>query len=83
MIVVLSEPLRRLKDPIGLLSLMGVVNAGTEERMLGDHTRIQAKLTPGRDVGTMTPPAGSPLPPNRTLEGDARGLYYQIRLKHL
>lgn len=82
-IVALSEPLRRLKDPIGLLSLIGVVNAGTEERMLGDHTRIQAELALGRDVGTIIPPPGSPIPPNRTLEGNAMGLYYQIRLKHL
>jgi serine/threonine-protein kinase len=84
-IVASAEPLQDLEDPLGLLSLSGVVDADTKRKIISDLHKAQAKLSTGKPVQDAThvaqlPPAASP---TRALEGNSKGFYYQIRLKHL
>ena len=84
-IVASADPLQDLEDPLGLLSLSGVVDADTKRKIISDLHRAQAKLNVGKPtqdaVHAAQPPSGSS--PVRSLEGNSKGFYYQIRLKHL
>ena len=84
-IVAAADPLQELEDPLGMLSMTGVVDAETKQKIIGDLHRAQAKLAIGKDAAGATPASQSPsdLPPTRNLAGDSKGFYYQIRLKHL
>jgi len=84
-IVVAADPLQDLEDPLGLLSLSGVVDADTKRKIVSDLHRAQAKLSVGKPVQdashvAQSSPGSSPA---RSLEGNSKGFYYQIRLKHL
>lgn len=84
-IVASADPLQDLEDPLGLLSLSGVVDADTKRKIISDLHRAQAKLGVGKPVqdasrAAQSSPGSLPI---RSLEGNAKGFYYQIRLKHL
>ncbi len=84
-IVVAADPLQDLEDPLGLLSLSGVVDADTKRKIISDLQKAKSKLSigkPAQDVSRAAQTsAGSS--PSRPLEGNSKGFYYQIRLKHL
>jgi len=84
-IVASADPLQDLEDPLGLLSLSGVVDADTKRKIISDLHKAQAKLGIGKPVQDASQAAqsssGSSL--TRSLEGNSKGFYYQIRLKHL
>jgi hypothetical protein len=84
-IVVAAEPLQDLEDPLGLLSLSGVVDADTKRKIISDLHRAQAKLSVGKSVQDASRVAqiSSGSLPTRSLEGNSKGFYYQIRLKHI
>ena len=84
-IVASTDPLQDLEDPLGLLSLSGVVDADTKRKIISDLHRAQAKLSIGKPAQGVTPAAQSSpgSSPSRSLEGNSKGFYYQIRLKHL
>ena len=84
-IVASVNPLQELEDPLGMLSMAGIVDAETKQKIIGDLHKAQAKLGMGKDIAGASPVAQtSPdLPPTRNLEGDSKGFYYQIHLKHL
>jgi serine/threonine-protein kinase len=84
-IVASVNPLQELEEPLGMLSMTGVVDAETKQKIIGDLHKAQAKLAIGKDLAGAAP-ASQPspdLPPTRNLEGDSKGFYYQIRIKHL
>lgn len=84
-IVVSADQLQELEDPLGLLSLSGVVDADTKRKIVSDLHRAKAKLSvgkPSHDASRATQSSsGASL--TRSLEGSSKGFYYQIRLKHL
>ena len=84
-VVASTEPLQDLEDPLGLLSLSGVVDADTKRKIISDLHKAQAKLGIGKPVQDASPVAQSSprSSPTRSLEGSSKGFYYQIRLKHL
>lgn len=84
-IVASKEALPDLEDPLGMLSMTGVVDANTKQKIIGDLHKAQAKLSAGKDKGgaTLASQPSSGALPSHTLEGNATGFYYQIRLKHL
>ena len=84
-IVASADPLQDLEDPLGLLSLSGVVDADTKRKIISDLHRAQAKLSVGKPVQDASRVAQSSpgSSPTRSLEGNSKGFYYQIRLKHL
>ncbi|TAL10474.1 MAG: DUF4384 domain-containing protein [Nitrospirae bacterium] len=84
-VVVSSDPLQDLEDPLGLLSLSGVVDADTKRKIVSDLHRAQAKLSVGKPAqgASQVAQSSSGSSPVRSLEGNSKGFYYQIRLKHL
>ncbi len=84
-IVASADPLQDLEDPLGLLSLSGVVDADTKRKIISDLHKAQAKLGIGKPVqdASQAAQSSSGSSPTRSLEGNAKGFYYQIRLKHL
>ena len=84
-IVASADPLQDLEDPLGLLSLSGVVDADTKRKIVSDLHRAQAKLSVGKPAQDAAHAAqsSSGSSPSRFLEGNSKGFYYQIRLKHL
>ena len=84
-IVVSADQLQELEDPLGLLSLSGVVDADTKRKIVSDLHRAKAKLSvgmPSQDASRAAQ-SSSGAAPTRSLEGNSKGFYYQIRLKHL
>lgn len=84
-IVVSADQLQELEDPLGLLSLSGVVDADTKRKIVSDLHRAKAKLSvgnPSQDASRAAQ-SSSGASPTRSLEGNSKGFYYQIRLKHL
>ncbi len=84
-IVASADPLQDLEDPLGLLSLSGVVDADTKRKIVSDLHRAQAKLSasqPVQDAARIAQSSSGSFP-TRSLEGNSKGFYYQIRLKHL
>lgn len=84
-IAVSTDQLQELEDPLGLLSLSGVVDADTKRKIISDLHRAKAKLgigQPVQDASRVAQPSPSSSP-TRFLEGNSKGFYYQIRLKHL
>jgi hypothetical protein len=82
-VIATSDPLRRLDDPIGLLSMMGKVDPGADEKLLANLPRLQSRLTVGQHRGSFTAPGGSVTAPTHLLEGNGQGLYYRFRLNQL
>ena len=84
-IVVSADQLQELEDPLGLLSLSGVVDADTKRKIVSDLHRAQAKLSVGKPAQDAAHAAqsSSGASPTRSLEGNSKGFYYQIRLRHL
>jgi len=82
-VIATSDPLRRLNDPIGLLSLIGSVGPDTDEKLLANLPRLQTKLTVGQHRGSFAAPGGSVAAPTHLLEGNGQGLYYRFQLNQL
>ena len=84
-IVVSADQLQELEDPLGLLSLSGVVDADTKRKIVSDLHRAKTKLSVGKPPqGASHAAQSSPgTAPTHSLEGNSKGFYYQIRLKHL
>jgi len=84
-IVVSADQLQELEDPLGLLSLSGVVDADTKRKIVSDLFRAKTKLSVGKPRQDASRAAQSPpgAAPTYSLEGNAKGFYYQVRLKHL
>jgi serine/threonine protein kinase len=82
-VIATSDPLRRLNDPIGLLSLMGRVGPDTDEKLLSNLPQLQAKLTVGHHRGSFAAPGGSVTAPTHLLEGNGQGLYYRFQVNQL
>ena len=82
-ILAATGPLQEVEDPLGLLSLSGVVDSKTKRRIVSDLQRAQNKLGVGKPVldPTRVAHSSSASFPTRTLEGDSKGFYYQIHLK--
>jgi hypothetical protein len=84
-IVASKDSLPELEDPLGMLSMTGIVDAATKQKIIGDLHKARGKLAAGKDKGgaTLASQPSSGALPSRTLEGNATGFFYQIRLKHL
>jgi serine/threonine protein kinase len=82
-VIATSDPIRRLNDPIGLLSLIGSVGPGTDEKLLSNIPQLQAKLTVGQHRGSFAVQGGSITAPTHLLEGNGLGLYYRFQLNQL
>jgi serine/threonine-protein kinase len=82
-VVATSDPLRRLDDPIGLLALMGRVGPETDEKLLANFQKVQARLTVGHHRGSFAAQGGSVTAPTHLLEGNGQGLYYRFQLNQL
>ena len=84
-IVVSADQLQELEDPLGLLSLSGVVDADTKRKIVSDLHRAKTKLSVGKPPqGASRAAQSSPgTAPTHFLEGNSKGFYYQIRLRHL
>ncbi|MDO8547937.1 MAG: protein kinase [Nitrospirales bacterium] len=84
-IVVSADQLQELEDPLGLLSLSGVVDADTKRKIVSDLHRAKAKLSVGKPSqdASRAAQSSSGASPTRSLEGNSKGFYYQVRLKHL
>ena len=84
-IVVSADQLQELEDPLGLLSLSGVVDTDTKRKIVSDLHRAKAKLSVGKPSqdASRAAQSSSGAAPTRSLEGNSKGFYYQIRLKHL
>lgn len=78
-----SDPLRRLDDPIGLLSLMGRIGPQNDEKWLANFPRLQGRLTVGRHRGSFPAQGGSVTAPTHLLEGNGVGLYYRFLVNQL
>jgi len=82
-VIATSDPLRRLSDPIGLLSMLGRVGPDTDEKLLGNLPQLQTKLTVGQHRGSFAAQGGSVTAPTHLLEGNGLGLYYRFQLNQL
>ena len=82
-VIATSDPIRRLSDPIGLLSLIGSVGPGTDEKLLSNLPQLQTKLTVGQHRGSFAIQGGSVTAPTHLLEGNGLGLYYRFQLNQL
>jgi hypothetical protein len=82
-VIATSEPLRRLNDPIGLLSLMGRVGPDADEKLLSNLPQLQTKLTVGHHRGSFAAQGGSVTAPTHLLEGNGLGLYYRFQVNQL
>lgn len=82
-VIATSDPIRRLSDPIGLLSLTGSIGPDTDEKLLGNLPQLQAKLTVGQHRGSFAAQGGSVTAPTHLLEGNGLGLYYRFQLNQL
>ncbi len=82
-VIATSDPLRRLVDPIGLLSLMGRVGPQTDEELLGNLLRLQIKLPVGQHRGSFAVQDSAVTAPTHLLEGNGLGLYYRFQLNQL
>lgn len=82
-VIATSDPLRRLNDPIGLLSLLGRVGSETDEKLLANIPQVQTKLTVGQHRGSFAAQGGSVKAPTHLLEGNGVGLYYRFQLNQL
>ena len=82
-VIATSDPLRRLSDPIGLLSAMGRVSPDTDEKLLKNLPQLQSKLTVGQHRGSFAAQGGSVTAPTHLLEGNGQGLYYRFQLNQL
>lgn len=82
-VIATSDPLRRLNDPIGLLSLMDKVGPDTDEKLLGNLPQLQTKLPMAHHRGTHAAPGSSFTAPTHLLEGNGQGLYYRFQLNQL
>ncbi|MGH7260189.1 MAG: serine/threonine protein kinase [Nitrospiraceae bacterium] len=82
-VIATADPLRRLNDPIGLLSLLDKVGPDTDEKLLGNVPQLQTKLTVGQHRGTHPAPGSSFTAPTHLLEGNGQGLYYRFQLNQL
>ncbi len=82
-VIATSDPLRRLNDPIGLLSLMDKVGPDTDEKLLGNLPQLQTKLPVAQHRGTHPAPGSSFTAPTHLMEGNGQGLYYRFQLNQL
>jgi len=82
-VIATADPLRRLNDPVGLLSLMGRVGPETDEKLLASLPQVQAKLTVGQHRGSFAAQGGAVTAPTHLLEGNGVGLYYRFQLNQL
>jgi hypothetical protein len=82
-VIATADPLRRLDDPIGLLSMMGNVGPQTDEKLLANLPKLQTKLTVGHHRGSFAAQGGSITAPTHLLEGNGQGLYYRFQLNQL
>jgi hypothetical protein len=82
-VVATSDPLRRLDDPVGLLSVMGRVGPQTDEKLLANLSQLQNKLKVGQHRGSFAAPGGSVTAPTHLLEGNGQGLYYRFQVNQL
>ena len=82
-IVVAADQLQELEDPLGLLSLSGVVDADTKRKIVSDLHRAKTKLSVGKPPQGAAAQSSPGAAPTHSLEGNSKGFYYQIRLKHL
>ncbi len=82
-VIATSDPIRRLNDPIGLLSMMGRVGPETDEKLLANLPQLQTKLTVGQHRGSFAAQGGSIGAPTHLLEGNGQGLYYRFQLNQL
>jgi len=82
-VIATSDPLRRLNDPISLLSMIGRVGPDTDEKLLGNLLQLQTKLTVGQHRGSFAAQGGSVAAPTHLLEGNGQGLYYRFQLNQL
>jgi hypothetical protein len=82
-VIATSDPLRRLNDPIGLLSLMDKVGPDTDEKLLGNLPQLQSKLPVAQHRGTHPAPGSSFTAPTHLMEGNGQGLYYRFQLNQL
>jgi serine/threonine-protein kinase len=82
-VIATSDPLRRLNDPIGLLSLLGKVGPETDGKLLGNVPQLQTKLPVAQHRGTHPAPGSSFTTPTHLMEGNGQGLYYRFQLNQL
>jgi serine/threonine protein kinase len=82
-VIATSDPLRRLDDPIGLLSMMGKVGPQNDEKLLANLPQLQSKLTVGQHRGSFAAQGGSVTAPTHLLEGNGQGLYYRFQVNQL
>jgi hypothetical protein len=82
-VIATADPLRRLDDPIGLLSLLGRIGPETDEKLLGNVPQIQTKLPVAQHRGTHPAPGSSFTTPTHLMEGNGQGLYYRFQLNQL
>jgi predicted Ser/Thr protein kinase len=82
-VIATSDPLRRLDDPIGLLSMMGRTGPQDDEKWLANLPHLQTKLKLGQHRGSFAAPGGSVTAPTHLLEGNGVGLYYRFQVNQL
>ena len=82
-IIATVEPLHRLDDPLGLLSMMGKVGPQTDEQLLANLSRLQTRVKLGQHRGSFAAQGGSVTAPTHLLEGNGQGLYYRFQLNQL
>jgi len=82
-VIATAEPLRRLNDPIAILSLLGRVGPETDEKLLGNVQQLQSKLPVAQHRGTHPAPGSSFTTPTHLMEGNGQGLYYRFQLNQL
>jgi len=82
-VIATSDPIRRLEDPLGLLSMAGRVGPETDEKLLGNLPKLQTKLVVGQHRGSFAPQGGSVTAPTHLLEGNGQGFYYRFQLNQL
>ncbi len=82
-VIATSDPLRRLNDPLGLLSLLDKVGPETDEKLLGNLPQLQTKLPMAQHRGTHPAPGSSFTTPTHLMEGNGQGLYYRFQLNQL
>ncbi len=82
-VIATSDPLRRLDDPIGLLSMMGQVGPQTDEKLLANLPQLQTRVKLGQHRGSFVAQGGSVNAPTHLLEGNGQGLYYRFQLNQL
>ncbi len=82
-VIAMSDPLRRLNDPLGLLSATGRIGPDADEKLLSNLPQLEARLRVGQHRGSFAAQGSSVTAPTHLLEGNGQGLYYRFRVNQL